>query len=166
MEQPALRHEELVAAILGLVPGASEEYRAEVDEKAMPELLRALASAAYAQFEAHIKSMAPGMRVYEHAHAPLPGEEKNEAAPDEVRLEDVYDARGRAGSAFGAENPLRRADAADRASGQGIELREVAGPKPWPERCLLKCNRDVSVKKTARVGDKVKEYAKEHGPEK
>ena len=66
------------------------------------------------------------------------------ADPDgvDVSLEDSF---AELPSTFDAENPMHKAagappapDAAPRPS-VGIELKEIARPRSWGERCLIKC---------------------------
>ena len=62
-EQPMLQREELIKQIRILAPNAPESYRQSVDQKALPELLRSLATVGYPEFHEHLRVVIPGGRT-------------------------------------------------------------------------------------------------------
>ena len=62
-EQPVLRRDELAKLIKSLAPNAPESYLRSVDQKALPELLKSLATVVFPELQAHIWGLIPGGRT-------------------------------------------------------------------------------------------------------
>ena len=72
--QPPLERPDLLAALDGLATArARAAHRAALDRGCLAELLRALASASYGDFEAHLRRLVPGARTYGADTGAAPG---------------------------------------------------------------------------------------------